>query len=342
MERIPAARRGGLSRADLEQVDPAVGREVPYSIIVPAFNEEQAIRDQILALRQVHAHPETELIVVDDGSTDRTGAVAEACGVTVLRHSENRGYGAALKTGILEARHDIIVIVDADGTYPAESIPQLVAALQHADMVVGARQGGDVRMPAVRRPAKWILGRLANVVAAQKIPDLNSGLRAFRRDLALHYFPLLSEGFSFTSTITLALLADSYRVTYLPINYRSRVGRSKITPRHFMDFLILVLRTAMLFHPLRVFVPLALAVGGLGLLKFVFDVASLFLRVPKLRWTLIFQPVLSTSAILLLLAALQLILVGMVADGVLRRLGKHEERTMPERTVRRHETSGEP
>lgn len=336
MQRATAARKVCLSRKGSGSPDPVAAHAVPYSVIVPAFNEEQAIREQIEALHRIEAHPDSEIIVVDDGSTDRTGEVAEACGVTVLRHPENRGYGAALKTGILEARHEIIVILDADGTYPTESIPRLVEALEHADMAVGARQGRDVRVPPLRRPAKWILGKLANAVAAQKIPDLNSGLRAFRRDLALHYFPLLSEGFSFTSTITLALLADGYRVAYLPISYKRRVGRSKITPRHFMDFLILVFRTAMLFHPLRVFVPLALVVGGLGVFKVIFDIASLFLRVSRLRWALLFEPVLSTSAILLLLAALQLILVGMVADGVLRRLGRHEEPTMPARTVHRH------
>jgi glycosyltransferase involved in cell wall biosynthesis len=336
----PAVRQGSLSRTDSGSPDLARASMVPYSVVVPAFNEEEAIREEIEALRKLERHPDCEIIVVDDGSTDRTGDVAESCGVTVLRHSENRGYGASLKTGILEASHEVIVILDADGTYPAESIPRLVEALAHADMAVGARQGRDVRVPTLRRPAKWILGKLANAVAAQKIPDLNSGLRAFRRDLAVHYFPLLSESFSFTSTITLALLADGYRVAYLPISYKRRVGRSKITPRHFMDFLILVFRTAMLFHPLRVFVPLALVVGGLGIFKVIFDIASLFLRVYRPRRTLIFEPVLSTSAILLLLAALQLILVGMVADGVLRRLGRQEEPTMPARRPGHHRKSG--
>ena len=327
---------------EAEEARPAGGADgsAPYSIVIPAFNEEEAIRDQILALQRLELPDGSEIIVVDDGSTDRTGEVAESCGVNVLYHPENRGYGASLKTGVLEAQNEFVVILDADGTYPAESIPRLVEGMQHADMVVGSRQGRDVRVPASRKPAKWILGRLANVVAGQKIPDLNSGLRVFRRELALHYFPLLSEGFSFTSTITLALLADGYRVTYLPIDYRRRVGRSKITPRHFMDFLILVFRTAMLFHPLRVFVPLSLAVGGLGFIKATFDFASLFLRGSRLRWHLIFEPVLSTSAILLLLAGLQLILVGMVADGVLRRLGRHEEPTMPARTFRRHGKGG--
>ncbi len=342
MLQTPAVEKVSVPQSHPERAEAATIRHVPISVVIPAFNEEAAIRDQILALQALDVHPDSEIIVVDDGSADRTAEVAEAAGVTVLRHRRNRGYGAALKTGIREARHDIIVILDADGTYPVEHVPQLVRALEHADMAVGARQGRDARIPLVRRPAKWVLGWLANVVAAQKIPDLNSGLRAFRRDLALHYFPLLSEGFSFTSTITLGLLADGYRVTYLPISYHHRVGRSKITPRHFMDFLILVLRTAMLFHPLRVFVPLALFVGGLGFLKFIFDVASLFLRVSTLRWSLIFQPVLSTSAILLLLAALQLILVGMVADGVLRRLGRHEEGSMPERARHQRGKSGLP
>ncbi|HEX5418014.1 MAG TPA: glycosyltransferase family 2 protein, partial [Chloroflexota bacterium] len=294
----------------------------PVSVVIPAYNEEGAVRAQVESIREVlTAHDLThEIIVVDDGSTDRTAAEALAAGARVLQHQQNRGYGSSLKTGIKSALYDTIVITDADGTYPPEVIPGLVARLQTADMVVGARVGQNVHIPLMRRPGKWILGLFAMHVAGRQIPDLNSGLRAFRRDCARQYFPILSNRFSFTTTITLAYFADDYWVVYQPINYYKRVGQSKITPRHFMDFLVLVVRMAMLFQPLKVFAPLAFACGALGALKVVYDVASFSLRTGNFNWSLLYQPVLSTSAILLLLVGLQLLLIGMLADGILRRI----------------------
>jgi len=173
---------------------------------------------------------EHEIIVVDDGSCDRTAEEALRAHARVLRHSENRGYGSALKAGILAAKHDTIVISDADGTYPSDQIPHLIAELHTADMVVGARTGADVPHSWPRKPAKWVLGWLATRIAGHPIPDLNSGLRAFRRDCVKQYFPILSNRFSFTTTLTLALLADDYRVVYHPIDYYRRVGNSKIVP----------------------------------------------------------------------------------------------------------------
>jgi glycosyltransferase involved in cell wall biosynthesis len=275
-----------------------------------------------------------EIIVVDDGSSDQTAAEALRARARVLKHPANRGYGAAIKTGILAAKYDTIVITDADGTYPAEEIPPLVAKLELADMVVGARTGTDVHIPLMRRPAKSFLTWLATRIVGQSIVDLNSGLRAFRRDCARQYFSILSDRFSFTTTITLALLSDDYLVVYHPVNYYKRVGRSKISPRHFLDFTILVLRMAMLFHPLRIFAPLAFLCGFLGTLKVVYDVVSIFLRAGHFDWSLLYQPVLSTSAILLLLVGLQLLLIGMVADGVVRRIGQQNRSLTPSYAIR--------
>lgn len=295
------------------------------SVVIPAFNEETAVGAEVENIRQtlqrsgiVH-----EIIVVDDGSQDRTADNAVAAGARVLRHLNNRGYGASLKTGIVAARYEMICITDADGTYPAEQIPVLLESLKTADMAVGARTGANVNIPLVRKPAKMMLGWLAEQVAGRKIPDLNSGLRAFRRELAMRYFPVLSNQFSFTTTITLALMADDYAVTYHPIDYYARIGKSKIVPRHFMDFIILVMRMAMLFQPLKVFIPAALSFGGLGVLKVMYDVATSSLRHPGESWSVFYTPVLSTSAILLLLIGLQFLLIGMVADGVVRRIALH-------------------
>jgi glycosyltransferase involved in cell wall biosynthesis len=304
---------------------------LPVSVIIPAYNEENAIRRQVEAVRQVLSAQGIphEIVVVDDGSEDRTPQEALDARARVLEHPENRGYGAALKTGILVAQYDTIAIVDADGTYPVDQIPALLAQLESADMVVGARTGERVHVSWLRQPAKWFLRVLAARIAERPIPDLNSGMRAFRRDCIRQYFPILSNRFSFTTTSTLAYLADDYRIVYHPINYYLRVGKSKIRPRHFMDFIILILRMSMIFNPLKVFVPLAFSFGVLGVLKAVYDVVAVFLRSPTRDWTIFTQPVLSTSAVLLLFVGLQLLMIGMVADGVVRRIAQHNRPQAP-------------
>ena len=306
------------------------------SVILPVFNEERAVAAEIQEVRRVLQKRGVthEIIVVDDGSGDRSAEHAAAAGATVIRHVENRGYGAAIKTGMRAARYDTIVITDADGTYPADQIPELLARMEDADMVVGARTGANVHIPLIRRPAKWVLNWVAARVAGRKIPDLNSGLRTFRRECADQYLTILSNRFSFTSTITLALLADDYRVVYHPIDYHPRIGKSKITPWHFMDFLILVMRLAVLFQPLRVFVPLATASAGLGVLKTIYDIVTFFPRAGATPgWSILYLPVLSTTATLFLLAAFQLLVVGLVADAVLRRIAQNHT-LVPSRAVK--------
>jgi hypothetical protein len=200
--------------------------------------------------------------------------------------------------------------------------------------------GAAAHIPLVRRPAKWLLGLLANRIAGQRILDLNSGLRAFRRDCVKQYFVVLSNKFSFTTTVTLALMADEYRVVYVPINYYARVGRSKIRPRHFMDFVVLVLRMAMLFQPLRVFLPLSLTSMAVGAAKVVYDVLMFFPRTHQTSfWSIFYEPVLSTSSLLLTLLGMQLLMIGLVADGVVRRLAQHNRGMVPSRAVWVKETS---
>jgi glycosyltransferase involved in cell wall biosynthesis len=305
------------------------------SVVIPAFNEESAIEAQIAEVRDAldATDYEFEVLVVDDGSDDSTGGRAAAAGARVVRHAENRGYGASLKTGIDLARFESIVMIDADGTYPAKQIPELLAALPEADMVVAARTGAEVHVPWVRRPAKWVLRWLATRIAGRKIPDLNSGLRAFRRESVRQYFSILPDQFSWTTTITLALLADGYRILYQPINYYRRVGESKIRPWHFMDFTMLVLRVAMLFQPLRIFVPLAFLFGTVGVLKVLLDVIAFIPRNESFGASLLYEAVLSSSALFLLLMAAQLLLVGMVADGVLRRIMQRSEPQVRSRAV---------
>ncbi len=285
------------------------------SVIIPAFNEELAVREGILELREMFAATdiEAEIIIVDDGSKDKTAREAKAAGARVIQHRSNRGYGASLKTGIIAASHDVIAITDADGTYPAKYLPEMLKELEHSDMVVGSRTGADVHIPLTRKPAKWFLRVMANYVSNTKIPDLNSGLRVFRRDVAMQYFAILSDQFSFTTTITLAMLCDKYAVSYLPIDYRKRQGKSKIMPWDAGSFAVLIMRVAMLFRPLRVFLPIALLCITYGIIKAGIDITR--------------DPNISASAIFAFVSALMMVLVGMLGDAVATRLGRFNQQS---------------
>lgn len=243
------------------------------SIVIPAYNEEGGISSGIREVKAVMDQTEYdyEILVVDDGSQDRTAELAKAEQVNVYCLPENQGYGAALKAGIKRSRYDIIVITDADGTYPAESIPVLIGELGNYDMVVGARIGENVAAPVVRMPAKWVLRKLAGYLAGRPIPDLNSGLRVMRKDLVRRFAHLLPSGFSFTTTITLASLCSSSLVKYCPIDYHARIGKSKIRPSHAFDFALLIIRTIVYFNPLKVFLPVGAIFFLGGLVKFIQD-----------------------------------------------------------------------
>jgi glycosyltransferase involved in cell wall biosynthesis len=271
------------------------------TVVIPAYNEGDHVAQQIRAVQQVMATTdwEYEIIVVDDGSADGTAAAAASTGVRVIRHRRNRGYGAALKQGIAAARFDWILITDADGTYPPEAIPKLLARADGNDMVVGARIGEKVRIPPPRRPAKWFLKVLASYLAGQKLPDLNSGLRLMRKRLIERYVHLLPSGFSFTTTITLAAACNGHPLEYVPIDYHARLGSSKIRSRHAYDFTLLILRTIVFFNPLKVFIPFGAFLALIGFAKFVYDVT---------------RGNLSESAIFGLLAALIVWAVGLLAD----------------------------
>jgi len=284
----------------------------PISIVIPAYNEGQSVTDTLSELNTMLSQNgiEAEIIIVDDGSSDNTSDLALRAGARVLRHHNNRGYGASLKTGITAASNDIIAMTDADGTYPFRYIPEMLESLDDTDMVVGARTGKNVHIPWIRRPAKWALNKLANYVSGHKIPDINSGLRVFRKDTVLHYFPILPNAFSWTTTITLALLCDNYAIKYLPIDYRQRTGKSKIVPWDAGTFTILILRIAVLFRPLRVFLPLVFVCFSYAIFKMVYDLA------------IIGDRNISASAILMFNSGLIILLIGMVADALITRLGR--------------------
>ena len=293
----------------LSKEEPLGASETPpptaVSVVVPAYNEREAIGAQIEKIQEVmngSGWP-YELIVVDDGSTDGTAEQVGRHTVRLIQLAHNRGYGAALKAGIAASQNDWIVITDADGTYPAEAIPALLEQAHDYDMVVGARVGKNVSMPFERKLAKWFLGRLASYLAEEPIPDLNSGLRILKKPLVEKFLHLLPSGFSFTTTITLALLCNDYRIYYHPIDYHRRVGSSKIRPAHAYQFLILILRTVVYFNPLRVFLPLGTGLFLAGLAKFIYDL---------FRWNL------SESAVLGLLSGVLLWGIGLLADQLSR------------------------
>ena len=234
-----------------------------FSIIIPAYNEEAGIASVIEGILSVmdRSNIDYELLVVDDGSTDRTAEIVRESGVGLIQHSSNRGYGAALKTGISRANYKAILITDADGTYPDERIPDLIRVYKEGnfDMVIGARTGENVSVPIMRKPAKWIISKLANYLTRMKIPDLNSGLRVMRKEALEKFMQILPDGFSFTTTITLALLTNAYSVKYVQVDYYKRKGTSKINPiKDTFNFIVLIIRTVLYFNPLSVFVPLSL------------------------------------------------------------------------------------
>jgi glycosyltransferase involved in cell wall biosynthesis len=285
------------------------------SVVIPAYNESHGIGPVLDELAGIlgQAGLDHEILVVDDGSTDDTARVVEEKAAALpalklVRHGRNRGYGASLKTGIRAAASEVVAITDADGTYPAEALPGLYRRMvdDGADMVVGSRTGENVHIPLVRRPAKAALRVLANYLSGHRIPDLNSGLRVFRRDPIIERFNLISDGFSFTTTVTLALLARGAAVVFLPIDYRRRTGSSKIRPiADTFNFTVLILRVSVYFEPLKVFIP---AAGSLATVGVVWG---------ALQW--VNTGGLGQAPVLFLLAAVQTLLVGLIADMISRR-----------------------
>lgn len=287
------------------------GREAPIlSIVIPVYNERDAVGGVIRSIIEQKLATPCEIVVVDDGSDDGTGAVLEGLAdpwmVRLLRHDRNRGYGAALKTGIDNALGELVMIIDSDGSYPPDRFDEFAGLAADYDMVVGARGGGVLEEPWPRTLVKSvILGMLRNM-AGIDVPDLNSGLRLMKRDQVRRYFHLLPDGLSFTSTITLILLSEGKAVKYVDIDYFARKGASKFRPfRDTTALLALIARTLMYFNPLQVLMPLAL---GLFVLALAVGAASTLLG-----------KFMDVTTVVIMLTSVQVFVLGLVADLIAKR-----------------------
>ncbi len=241
-----------------------------YSIIIPAYNEEKALAGVLTSILALPLAMQAEIIVIDDHSSDKTLEIASSYPVTVLSNVQNFGYGYSLKRGIAAAKYENVIITDADGSYPPESLLQLVTEYEKGfDMVVGARQGVHYKGSLVKSLARFFFRILSEFATGRSIPDINSGCRVFRRDLATNFFHTLSSGFSFTTTVTLAFMLNAYSVAYIPIEYHKRAGESKV--RYIRDTLRsgqIIIEAIIFYNPLKIFLLVGMGVVLLGLISF--------------------------------------------------------------------------
>jgi len=290
--------------------EPPEPESASITIVIPAFNEAPAIGAVLEGLRARCGALVREIIVVDDGSTDATAEIARNSGARVLSNGKNRGYGASLKRGILECDSEFVLTMDGDGQHRPEDVELLCRAAPGHDMIVGQRTR-LLHSPLWRMPGKWLLTRMARYLTREDIPDLNSGLRLFRKRVIQRYLHVCPAGFSFSTTTTLTMLSRKYRVTFLPIEVQARVGHSTVNFVTGLDTIILILRLAVLFNPLRVFIP-----------------ASLLAAITGVGWGSVYMMQgrgLSVGALLALEVAIMLFALGLISDQISQlRLERYE------------------
>ena len=270
------------------------------TVVIPACNEAGAIGTVVRELLSLAAWG--EILVVDDGSKDETGAEAEAAGARVIRHPYNKGNGAAVKTGIRAATGEYVLIMDGDGQHQPADALRLVGRLGEYDLVVGARSGATQAGPT-RRVGNTVLNWLASYLAQRDIPDLTSGFRAARTACLREFLHLLPNGFSTPTTTTLAFLRAGYNVGFEPVDARERIGTSKIRlTRDGPRFLLIILRVITIFSPLRVFLPIAAVFFLLG--------------AGYAAWTIVRYLQVTDSSVLLITLAVLIFLVGLVSEQI--------------------------
>ena len=289
------------------------------TIVLPCYNEQEHVLEEIERITKAMDATafSYELLAIDDKSTDNTLAVLQQAlprfpNMRLMPFRRNGGSGTARRIGTNDARGRIVVWTDADMTYPNERIPEFIQYLldnPDVDQVVGARTTEQGTYKFLRVPAKWIIRKVAEQLASTRIPDLNSGLRAFRRDVSLPYLRLLPPGFSCVTTITMSFLSNQHAVDYLPIDYAKRAGVSKF---HFVKdayrYILQVLRMVMYFNPIKVLMPLALWLLALGFVKTIYDLIRYHFH-------------LTTSSLLLVVSALIVGSMALLADLIVRSRG---------------------
>ena len=286
-----------------------MAEEKKISIVMPAYNEADAIGEVLDKLVPVAAEQGWEVIVVDDGSDDGTGKAAEQRGVKVITHPKNRGYGASLSTAIRATDADVVVFIDSDGQHNHNDIARLLEHIDRYDMVVGARTK-DSYIDPYRRPGKKVLKWFANYLAKEEIPDINSGFRAFKRDVLLSYLHLMPSGFSFSTTSTFAMLKGGHQIKWIPIKTTKRIGTSTVKLlKHGPETMMLILRLTVLFDPLRIFLPVSGILMLLAAIATVVNIIQDFLNQ-------IYRLAIPATALFLAISAVIIFMLGLLTDQV--------------------------
>ncbi|MDZ7743350.1 MAG: glycosyltransferase family 2 protein [Bacteroidota bacterium] len=273
------------------------------SIIVPAYNEEDAIRYGLEKFIELGFHEKYELIYINDGSTDKTAEIIREYPVQLYNHNVNKGYGAALKTGIRKAKGEKVIILDSDGQHDPKYIDTLIEQLDEFDMVIGERDDDSFQVKR-RQTGKKLIRRVGEYLAEQKLPDYNSGFRGFDRELIKEMLHLMPNGFSFSTTSTLAFLKEGYTIGTFPIKVQERVGR-KSNVKMVKDgskTMLLLFRIIMLFNPLKIFFPFSLITTFLGLTWGVYGYFMTY-RFPN-------------SALLVVIFGMMMFFIGLLADQI--------------------------
>jgi len=276
------------------------------TIIIPAYNEEKGISDTLKELVPVAGESNWRIIVINDGSVDATADIVNGfSSVCLISHPYNRGYGAALKTGIRAAASEYIAFYDADGQHEPMDLLRLYENRGSYDMVIGKR-GKDSHHDWIRKPGKWVLSRVANFLTGAKIPDLNSGLRVIRTSTIINLLHLFPDGFSFSTTSTIAFMNLGLFVGYLPIVVRKRVGTSTVKQfKHGSNTIMLILRLIVLFNPLKIFLPMSIGIFTLGS---IYEIIYGIILIPGVK--------VLPAAILMILSGILVFFFGLLVDQV--------------------------
>lgn len=235
-------------------------RDEPVTVVIPAFNEETTVAGVVLEVKQILPH--ARILVIDDGSTDRTAEHARGAGADVISHPLNKGNGASIKTALRNISGGFVAVLDADGQHDPKELPNLLAHLKDYDLVVGARSFAQNEGSPLRNAGNVFLRRLASFLAEQQIPDLTSGFRAFRHAVAARFLHIYPNGYSFPSTSTLSFITAGYSVRFVPIQVKRRPSLTESKLRPFRDgfrFLMFIMRVITIANPNKIFFPAGLA-----------------------------------------------------------------------------------